>query len=438
MSLRHHLIAAGLCGLVFRLAMVGLVGYRFDVGDAATYITLAQNLADRGVYSLDVAPPFRPTAFRPPLFPAMVALVYSLGGRAPIAVQAAQVLLSTTTVLILGMAAARVNPRTAPLVLWAAMLCPFDAVYAGALISEVLCTLFVIGGLCIPLLWRHPARFFAAGLAFGAAALTRDVFLLLAPAAGAALILVRQLPTPDQASSRGGRVARAAALCLGALVCIVPWTIRNRIVLCKFIPVTRGALGLNLWIGTWETTPRWFDHGFDGTLPPEATRSGKEREVAEDAFGNLEATGDEALLRVAISRLIEEPARVLARWVRRFPYLWIGTRFEIFNFRPALLERGRPLWYFAKASLFGLNALVLLLGTIGLLRTLRVGGGMSWLAIPLVYTVFAYVPFHNTEPRYSQPVYPLLIAMAVNGAGAWRQRWRSLPGGGDGTASRAP
>lgn len=407
---RRTLLAAFLVAVFVRIACLLLVHYRFDRGDALDYLQLAGNLRHHGVFALGTDVPPLPTTFRAPGYPLFLVAVQSVFGEHVLPVQLAQALLTAAVPLLLGAALARVDVRVGRVVLWALAVSPFDAVYAGALISEATCTFFLVLGVTLPFLIEGRRRWLAAGIALGLAALARDVYLLLIPSlAGVALIFAR----PWIKERREAPHVAAALLIAGSVLAIAPWTVRNYTTFGKAIPVSKGILGHGVWIGTWETNGEWHSRGLVPP-PPESYRDEEERQQLEAIMAiKAESERDTKLMQVATNRMRQEPVAVIGRWMRRVPQMWFGTRFDLFPFRPASLERGRPLWFVVKIALFGANAAAVLLGVAGILLTWRKHPPLRWLAVPILYNAAVFFPIHSIETRYSQPVFSLLVVFAA-------------------------
>jgi hypothetical protein len=406
-----------LLGLAVRAAIVTLVDYRIDAGDAAGYDQIARNLVERGVFSLDSHPPFRPTLVRPPIVPGVAAATYVLFGHRQWPLQLLQVVVSMATALVLFGALRRAAPGLAWPAFLLLLVSPFDALYTGALLGETITTFFVVSAVCLPL-YGFRGCWLAAGACAGAAALTRDVYVLLPLAMAGAVVLGRVAAVPLRR-----RVAHAGALLLGAVLVVSPWTARNFQRSGAFVPVSKGVMGVTLWVGAWERNGDWQGSGRPA-FPPEAYRFGG-RELVEESWRAPDRHRDTVFMRLAREHYTRQPGAVLGAWAVRYPKMWVGTRFELFSFRPAALAHGEPLWYALKAGLWALNLAVLCAALAGVLF-LRRHPALLWIAAPVLYNALIYVPFHNTETRYSQPVYPLLLVFAAATAVALRERVRRV------------
>jgi hypothetical protein len=229
------------------------------------------------------------------------------------------------------------------------------------------------------------------------------MLLPLALAGAAVLVNVSGAPTRQ-------RVANAGALLLGVVLAVGPWTARNFVSTGTLVPISKGVMGVNLWVGSWERNGAWVGTSAPA-FPPEAYRFGG-RQLVEDTWRAPDTHRDSVFMRLAKEHYTRQPASVLSAWAARYPRMWLGTRFDLFSFRPTWLARGAPLWYVVKGGLFVLNAAVLCAALAGVLIARR-HPVVLWFVAAVLYNALIYVPFHNTETRYSQPVYPLLLVFAA-------------------------
>lgn len=398
------LLAGVLVRVLLALAVVRYGGGL--TGDEVGYDLLARNLLAGHGLSFDGS---TPTALRPPLYPAFLAAHYALGW--PVLVTQALLGLATAWLVYRGVRA--VLPAAAPLALWVGMLCPLNAIYYGRLLTESLSAFLLTAAVVAVTVSTSWAACAAGGLCLGAACLTRDVFLPLLVLLPALLIRLA-----------GARRAALYGLC--ALAVIVPWTFRNLQVLGSPVPVSRGLLGFNLWVGTWELDGSWQTTPLQ--FPERAFRSPAERELVARSPLELNDPHDELYRGLAYERWRAEPLAVTGTCLRRYPRLWLGTRTDLFELR---LARHSPAWYAFKGLAFGWNALLVGLGAVGCLLVLRSRGAL--LAAPILLTALEYFPLHNTETRYSQPVLPLLCGLA---AGAATVLWKRASRTGSAPTSR--
>jgi 4-amino-4-deoxy-L-arabinose transferase-like glycosyltransferase len=399
-------MALGL-GLLSRGACLGLVEYRYDVGDGATYLATARTLHDHGVYSIDTTPPFVPTAYRPPGYTAFLACVQVFGDSVG-AVVAVQLLVSLLTIALLVLLANRFAPESTWVVALIAALNPFDAVYAGAALSETLTSVLLMAAALALALGATTRRLMAAGILVGLTCLTRDIYLALVPFGAVAwLAFARAIPVRR-------RVVQALVVCAVSALTVIPWTIRNFEQFHKFIPVSAGRLGYSLWLGTWATNGDFTSGDARGEArqyPPEAFASDAERQVVEAATKDL-ALGDATLRAVFIDHLRRAPVGVVLVWLKRAPRLWLATRFDIFELNPRLFPRASQSWTIAKALLFAIDATLVVLAGMGALAAVRRRSALAWVVVPLTFTALVYLPLNSFESRYSQPMVPLLVLLS--------------------------
>lgn len=412
---RLHLIVALACGLLLRVGCLAGVEYRFDQGDAASYRAAALTLVDEGVFSFSERAPFEPTAYRPPGYTAFLAVVAVLS-RAPLAAQVAQMFLSLGYSLLLFLIARRLAPATAPVVLWICALNPFDAVYAGAGLSECLTTALLVAVAATLVLVEGYKRLLFSGLLLGVLCLFRDIYLALIPFAAGIYLLagLRELRR---------RLVEVLVVGVVAALVIAPWTVRNAIHFGRLIPISAGRLGYSLWMGTWAIDGSFTTNDATGrTYPDVAFLTDADRELVLRAGSDVE-TSEPVFKRLFKERIAAEPGRVLLRWFVRSPRLWLGTRFDIFELNRAVLPSGSLPWKVTKAALFGLNALFLLGAALGAVVSWRARLAVRWALVPLAFTSLVYLPLNSFENRYSQPMFPFLTLLVAVCVVAGHDRW---------------
>src|SRR5207302_7967429 len=283
---------------------------------------------------------------------------------------------------------------------------PFRAAYAGAVWFENLAGFFLALGFVSPLLVSGKRPWFLSGIALGGAALVRDVYILLVPLI-AVLLILGWVGFKRKVSG----TAAAVLLLAGTAAVVTPWTIRNLRVTGEFIPVSKGLMGFNLWVGTWERYPTWM--ASDGAMVQQAFRNAQDRLAFERATAIEDnSKAESAWLELALQRLREEPGPVVHRWFSRWWQLWLSSSF-LFSFRAAALAENTRAWTILKGGLFIWNATIVVLGALGLVRVFFARTHLRWFAIPIFYNTIVYLPFHDTEARYSQPVLIFLTIFAA-------------------------
>ena len=200
--------------------------------------------------------------YQDPLYPYLLALIYSVFGHSYLAVYLLQLALALVLLLLIYDTTRRLFDRRAGLMAaaMAALYKPFifyDSQIEKTALAVFLTALFLwlfVRSLRSdhssagprhssfplrhsPLLWP-----FAAGLALGLAALTRANTLMFAP------LLPLALALNPQAVNRKLRIGSAAASLFGIVIVIAPVSIRNSLLAREFVLTTTQA-GQNLYIG---------------------------------------------------------------------------------------------------------------------------------------------------------------------------------------------
>jgi hypothetical protein len=125
--------------------------------------------------------------------------------------------------------------------------------YGGMLMSEPLAATLLAGG-ALALLWAGDGgraggggswwRWLLAGATLGALSLVRPEYLAVSFLL-ALLVLARGVPRAWRRSLLG-----AALVCLGIVVVVAPWTVRNAVALDRFVPISTGG-GQVLFAGSY-------------------------------------------------------------------------------------------------------------------------------------------------------------------------------------------
>jgi hypothetical protein len=351
-----------LAWVVVRLLLLPLVDPVLMHGDDAEYVRGAhQLLAGHGLDG------------RSPAYSAFLAATLWLGPTGIFAIQSLATLAAAfVTVIYLGF--------------WPALLiaaCPFFPMFEWSLLTEPWSVSLLWCGWLLAFWPRRGADPWIGGVLLALTILMRTTFLLL-PLAAAAILLARK--------------ARRAALAL-AVAAYLPVAV--------ILPQAHGNnyLGYVLWVGSWERDGIWKTYSLED-WPSYATYSPKERERLIQAWRTRD---DEAIWNAVVDRYRTKPANVLSAWVHRYPWLWTGTRSDLTNLT---LPPHSPPWYALKGGLWLLNSVILALGLAGAALALYRRDRVAVLVAPVAYVALIYIPFHNTETRYSLPAVPFLIALA--------------------------
>lgn len=468
-----HSVVALIAGLCLRLFFV--LKYPANSGDTVLYEQIAANWLQHHVYAMNVHEQVTPVDMRMPGYPAFLALVYFLTGRigeaARLWVMLAQVVVDLLTcLLIAGLAALltlianeQARPGRAFIVaLWLAALCPFLANYTAVPLTEVFAAFFTTAAL-LPLCllvtraqnrgWRLVERHWIFGndywylaawaaLLVGACTLFRPEAPLLLLAAWLVLgvILVAQRETLRWMET----VALTAALCA---IPLMPWTIRNALLLHEFQPLAPknsnlpGELvpyGLMSWEKTWlfrfrdvYLVPWKLNEEVINVdeIPARAFDTPAEKErvaMILDQYDNdltLTPEEDAAFAQLARERTARQPLRTYL-WLptARALTLWFTPRIELLPFSGTVFPLAQsweddPIDQSVTAGLFVLNVGYIALALWGATRLWRLApatrGAIALLATFIVLRTGFLTTLETPEPRYVLVCYPMLMALGA-------------------------
>lgn len=353
------------------------------ISDMASYDLWAQSVLDQGHLPQ--------SAYRPPIYPYFVAMVYRLAGYHPQAVYYIQVVLNLGIITLIARLGREIfgerHGRLAALV-YAIMITPY--ILSSGLLTEIIFTGLLLAGIHLTILavkggWLPAA---IAGLCFGLASLTRSIALPAPILMGAVII---------GATRDRRRVITVATMVLVMILTIAPWTVRNYRVLGAFVPIDTIS-GLNLYLGN---NPR-SDGGYtdltgDPLAVPDPTES--------------EAEWDSKLKAAAIGHILKHPLRFANHAWQRFllfwslPLDWVST-----------LHAPRYPWIWFPLSVESFLVITGLLGTLySWWRFWRTMTLPQWLlAVPILYFSISLSVFY-IQARYRFPVMPLVILFGVKG-----------------------
>ena len=263
-ALRAGVITAILIlALVLRIGEVERTSTYRPINDAGSYLTLASEIAHTGDYSNRHSPGSGaggtrgPSAYFAPGFPYFLALVDLIDGHAvrrdgaihPARVS--QAVLGTITVALVGLVALEMFGSVAGLIaLILAAIYPAGVELSAVLVAENLLIPLVLGAVYAGLRVRRagsPVTVYAwiagAGVLTGLATLTHENGILIILPLIAAVWTARPRLKPQS-------LAAPALLIAVTALTIVPWTIRNAVVMHRFIPVS-DETGITL-VGTYN------------------------------------------------------------------------------------------------------------------------------------------------------------------------------------------
>jgi 4-amino-4-deoxy-L-arabinose transferase-like glycosyltransferase len=377
-----------------RADLVGLVPFLNETGN------IAYSLAAGHGFSSPYWQETGPTAWLTPVYPALVAVIFKIFGihtpHSFFAVVFLNILFSTATcvpLFYIGKRVGGVGVASGAAWLWAifpnAIMIPYEWVWDTSLAALLMAAILWA---TLELADRQSVRAWSGyGLLWGFALMTN-------PSLGSLL-----LPLLGWAAYRAWKrgplhPGRPALACAIALLCCVPWTVRNYLAFHRFIPL-RSNLPFELWLGNNEQ----FDEQSQVVPPADPERA--------EIRGYIHM-GETAFMQdkwqKAASFMRAHPRLEITLFARRFVATWTGVEKPIESFR----DTDSPLVRVVIIS-NTLAALYALCGIVVLARS-RNAYAFPLAAVPIVYPLIYYVT--HTSLRYRNPIDPvllLLVAIAV-------------------------
>jgi len=489
-------LGASLVAIGLRLWFV----FRFPavVDDSHFYANIAGNWLQHGVYAVTDSGQIVPTLSRLPGYPAFLAAIFALFGIENFrAVLLIQVVVDLGTCFLIADGARRLlSERVAKAAFLLAAVCPFLANYAAAALTECLEIFFTALALDLALaglrgntsgadtragalslsssLSPRNGIWFGCGLAVGGAVLLRpDGGILLASIGGYLLILLFRCcaptvntialtssgagpqaanPRPEARSlkpvPRLGRESRiilraGLLLALGAVIPLIPWTVRNLHTLHRFQPLApRYATdsdelvmtGFNRWVKTWMAEYvsveeiYWNVPGDPidlARLPRRAFDSEQQRQQtaalvadynhSQENDRDMTPELDARFAALAAARVKAAPLRYYV-WLpaARIADMWLRPRTELLPPDPRWWEFNDEWRPVVTVLGFGiLNLIYVGMAVAGWLRT-REYFGIGLLVLFLVLRSVFLGTLENPETRYTLECYPALIILAAS------------------------
>jgi len=255
--------------------------------------------------------------------------------------------------------------------------------------------------------------------------LVRPEFLAVAVLVAIAVVVVPAMreevrPQVTAGPNRAARLAPAGVLLLGVALVVVPWTVRNAIVLDRFVPVSTGG-GQVLFAGTYlpsdgdpervgvevvERHPDLFDPGAVDRLRLEQILA----RLAAQRYPQLET--DQALARMGREQLWddigEEPLEYAGFVAAKVWRLWTHGQRQVMQ---------QPGW-----KLF--HWILVALGTVGLIVLAKQRRWEALLLATIFLAITAISALLVASPRRVLVMLPLIAALAGVGAVELRRRIR--------------
>ncbi|MDA0335062.1 MAG: glycosyltransferase family 39 protein [bacterium] len=223
--------------LVARLVCV-LAGVEVPPQDTPDYDEIAHNLlAGEGFVASSNWFGHELRAWRAPLYPVFLVVIYASIDDSHMAVRLVQAALGAATVALVYLLTWRLRAEAAAIAGWLAALYEPLITSANEVMTEVLFTTLLVAGVALAIESRHRSSWrwpMVAGLLLGLATLTRPVGLLAVPA------IIAVAAWEDLRGWRAWRrwLPFLGSLSAGVIVAMLPWTARNARVFNAFVPVS--------------------------------------------------------------------------------------------------------------------------------------------------------------------------------------------------------
>jgi len=390
--------------------VLGIVPFQQETGNIA--YALAEGKGFSNVFREETGP----TAWLAPVFPLLVATTFKSFGiftaRAFFACVGLNILFSSAACVPIFYAGKRIwglGVASGAAWLWAvfpnAVMMPFEWIWDTSLSALLAATLLWA---TLELAESERIRDFCGyGVLWGFALLTNPALGAMLPF----LLIWAAFRGREESSAKWKRIALAVGL---AILCCVPWTIRNYAAFHRFIPL-RSDLPFELWLGNNDI----FDpHARGGRMS--ITRTEEARTYAR--------LGEKAYMQekweLATSFMESHPGLDLQLIKKKFVEFWMGTESPVKGFA----ETDSNLIRGILAANF-LTAVGALFGIFALWRR-NTALAVPTAVFPVIFPCLYYVT--HADLRYRHPIDPvicLLTAAALTGG--WYLAAGKWPGGAD-------
>jgi hypothetical protein len=380
--------------------VLGMVPFQNETGNIA--YALATGKGFSSVFRGDTGP----TAWLAPVYPLLVAAIFwILGVFTPasfFAVVFVNSIFSAAACVPIFLSGKRIRgPAVASAAAWLwaifpnAILMPFEWVWDTSL-SALLAATLVWATLVVAESQRL-RDWCGYGLLWGLALMTN-------PSLGSLLPFLLGWAAYRAIRPELSHISRPALAAGIALVCCLPWTIRNYVVFHKFIPM-RSNFPFELWVGNNDI----FD--------PDA-RNGKQRITQFEEVRRYTHLGETGFMQekwgLAEQFIREHPRLEMRLTWKRFVALWAGTETPVKDFEEtdSLLLR----------VIFLSNALAALGAAAGIivLWSDRSAFAFPLTVFPVLFPIVYYVTHASLRLRH--PIDPLLLLLtAIASAAAWQK-----------------
>lgn len=402
-------ILAGIVALAvaLRICAALVLQHPIEIGDGLGYFTMAQTLAGQGV----ITDNFGQHAFYSAGYPLFLTPFFAIfGASLPVVLFANMILAAVSTWLVFALARALAGRAEAGLLAALAYAAWLPAIWNATLVAkENLSTpLFLALALCAVHIARDrrpAANALAAGLAWGAGAITGGSALALCAGVAVAIVILWR----SRRSLRPA-IAAAALFLAGSTAALAPWLYSTNLMVGRPVLTTNGAF--NLYLGNNPAATGRFVSIADTPL-------GRDWEATRIRLGEI--GNADRLEREAIAWISENPAAAARLAALKLVYFWqpnTPDAADLASSGPTAAIR----WLEVAQYL-----LLVALGLWGFFGT-AVGGREKWILATMIAGFWLLHAFAYVIVRYRDPAIPLLIVMASAQLTHWARERRGWGG----------
>ncbi len=398
-----------LLALLVRIAVIGAFHENL-AADPDAYGQLAQNVALQGEFSFGAG---RPTAFRPPLYPVLLAPLAGKQGVSRTGVAALHVGLGLLTVLGTWTLARRwMTSRTARLLAALLVACDPLLLYQSTYVMTEVCAtaLTVLTLWSLDRWWQRPSTVEAAmsGTSLALCTLCRPTFAIWLP-----LVLAWMVGAAEPSTRRRSRwwSATIAGLAFGAVM--TPWWLRNYEAFGQPIWTTTHG-GYTLWLANNDFFYDYLSHADRPTEPWSSAAVDEMQRRLSRELNFDEIALDRALEARAWATIRSRPGLAIYSSWWRLGQFWNPMPQAVAG-RPSggLVRATIAVWYLGQFTLVVLGAT----------RLVRLTTWRRWIpALALVVALSAVHTIYWSNPRMRTPLAPSLVLWAALGAEALERR----------------
>ncbi len=402
---RRHRWLLAVLAVAFALRVAACWHWRAELAtDRDSYLAIAESLRTGGGFSTDGQ---TPTAFRPPLYPLMLAVVLPIG---EVGIAVFQLLLGTATVWLTFLIGRNLGHSL--LGLLAAGVVAVDPLllhYTPQLMTETLFT-FLATLLLVQIVRSQPdpesrsvTRSLGIGVTFGLCALCRPTIW-----AFGGIVTVVWLMSCLRNRKPGYSRKNAAVLTAALLITIAPWVVRNTVVFGRPILMTTHG-GYTLLLGNNPVFYKEVVRQPSGTVWSGDSLKRWQRSLEvdmqrEESPPKTETARDRWMFNRAVGNIRADPSGFAAACWLRLQRFW--------NITPSG-DTDMPLFFVWIIGLY--YSLIFVPAAIGMWRLDRTAWQRWWPCAVLLISITAVHLLYWSNTRMRAPLVPVIALLAARG-----------------------